>query len=85
MKLYEIWTSCSVGDVDFKKNFLSRALAAPLFSGLEPIGAMLEKGMRNKAVKLFEFRTVVQEKMTFKGTVYVELWQPFRSAERNHL
>ena len=30
VKLYEIWTSGSGGD------FLSRALAGPLFSGLEP-------------------------------------------------
>ena len=35
MKLYEIWTSGSGGDVALR-HFLSRALTAPLFSGLEP-------------------------------------------------
>ena len=35
VKLNEIWTSGSEGDV-VKRHFLSRALAAPLFSGLEP-------------------------------------------------
>ena len=35
MKLYEIWTSGSGGDVALR-HFLSRSLAAPLFSGLEP-------------------------------------------------
>ena len=35
VKLYEIWTSCSRGDV-VERHFLPRALPAPLFSGLEP-------------------------------------------------
>ena len=35
VKLYEIWTSGPGGDV-VKRHFLSRALAAPLFSRLEP-------------------------------------------------
>ena len=35
VKLYEIWTSSSRGDV-VERYFLSRALAAPLFSGMEP-------------------------------------------------
>ena len=35
VKLYEIWTSGSGGDIVYR-HFLSRALAAPLFSGLEP-------------------------------------------------
>ena len=35
VELYEIWTSGSGGDF-VKIHFLSRALAAPLFSGLEP-------------------------------------------------
>ena len=34
VKLYQIWTSGS-GDVVYRR-FLSRALAAPLFRGLEP-------------------------------------------------
>ena len=36
-------------------------------------------------MKLFEFGPVVQEEMPFKGISYLELWQPFCSAERNHL
>ena len=28
---------------------------------------------------------MVQEEMPFKGISYLELWQPFCSAERNHL
>ena len=28
---------------------------------------------------------MVQKKMPFKGSSYLELWQPFFSAERNHL
>ena len=31
------------------------------------------------------FGPVVQEEMPFKGISYLELWQPFCSAERNHL
>ena len=33
----------------------------------------------------FEFRPVVQEEMPFKGISYLELGQPFCSAERMHL
>ena len=32
-----------------------------------------------------EFGTVVQQEMPFKGISYLELWQPFSSAECNHL
>ena len=35
VKLYEIWTSVSAGDA-ILRHFLSRALATPLFDGLEP-------------------------------------------------
>ena len=35
VKLYGIWTSCSIGDVD-SRHFLSRALTTPLFSRPEP-------------------------------------------------
>ena len=31
-----------------------------------------------------EFRPVVQEGMPFKDISYLELWQPFCLAERNH-
>ena len=33
----------------------------------------------------YEFEQVVQEEMPFKGIFYLEHWQPFCSAERNHL
>ena len=33
----------------------------------------------------FEFGPVVQEKMSFKGISYLELWCPFCSVEQNHL
>ena len=33
----------------------------------------------------FEFGPVVQEEMPFKDISYLELWQPFCSAELNHL
>ena len=36
-------------------------------------------------MKLFEFESVVQEEMLFKGISYLELWQPFCSMEGNHL
>ena len=45
VKLYEIWTSCSGGDA-FKRHFLSRALAGPLFSGLEPFVQYWKKASR---------------------------------------
>ena len=52
LKLYEIWTSGSKGEV-IKRHFLSRALAAPVqWTG--NICAILEEGiMRNNPVKLF--------------------------------
>ena len=36
-------------------------------------------------MKLFEFRPVVKEEMSFKGISYLELWQCFCSVERNLL
>ena len=33
----------------------------------------------------FEFGPVVEEEMPFKGISYLELWQPFCSAESNYL
>ena len=32
-----------------------------------------------------EFGPVVQKEMLFKDTSYLEIWQPFCSADRNHL
>ena len=36
-------------------------------------------------MKLFEFGPVLQEEIPFKGISFLELWQPFCSAEHNHL
>ena len=33
----------------------------------------------------FEFGSVVQDEMPFKGISYLVLWQPFCSAKQNHL
>ena len=52
VKLYEIWTSGS-GDV-VQRHFLSRALTAPLFSGLEPF---VQYWKKDKPVKLFRICT----------------------------
>ena len=41
--------------------------------------------MRNNSVKLFELGPVVQEEILFKDISDLKLWQPFCSAERNHL
>ena len=41
--------------------------------------------MRNNSVKLFLFGPVVQEEMPFKGISYLDIWQPFCSAECYHL
>ena len=40
--------------------------------------------MRNNSNN-FEFGPVVQKEMLLKDISYLELWQPFCSAERNHL
>ena len=36
-------------------------------------------------MKYFEFGPVVQNEMRFKGISYLGIWQPFCSAECNHL
>ena len=41
--------------------------------------------MRNNFVKLFESRQGGNEVRPFKDISYLELWQSFCSAERNHL
>ena len=85
VKLYEICTSGSGGDVIWR-HFLSRALAAPLFSGLKPFVQYWKKASWETTLwDYFEFGPVVQEEMPFKGISYLELWQPFCSAEYNHL
>ena len=42
--------------------------------------------MRTISVKLFDFKPVVQEDVTFDDFSYlhVELWRPFCSTEQNH-
>ena len=81
VRLYEIWTSGS-GDV-VSRHFLSRALAAPLFSGLEPFVQFWKVAsiLRN----YFEFGPMVQMEMLFKGISYLELWQAFVQQSINHL
>ena len=67
VKLYEIWTSGSGRDV-FNIYFLSRALAGPLFSGLEPFVQYWKKASREINLRYcFEFEPVVQQEMPFKG------------------
>ena len=61
-------------------------MTAPLFSRLKPFGAALVEGiMRIDSVKYFEFRPVVQKEIRLKGISYLDIWQPFCSAECNHL
>ena len=57
-------------------------LATPLFSGLEPFVQFWKKASCEIILKS---GPLVQEAMLFKGISYLELWQPFCSAERNHL
>ena len=53
VKLYEIWTSVSGGDV-VSRHFLSRTLATIWFSGLDHLCNFEKKGvMRNNPVKSF--------------------------------
>ena len=46
---------------------------------------LVESIMRNNPVNYFKCRQVVQEELPFKVSSFLELWQPFCSAERNHL
>ena len=77
VELSELWT-----DVVLRIPYLQ--LWLPLqWTGT--ICAILEEGiMRINPVKLFLIGPVVQEVMSFKCISYLELWQPFCSAERNH-
>ena len=82
-KLFSIWTSVSGGDT-FKRYFLSGALAALMFSGAEPFVQFLKMASWGRTLRNnFEFGLVVQK--LFKDISYLELWQPFCSAEQNHL
>ena len=59
---------------------------ALLFSQAKPFVQYWKKASWGTILwNYFEFWTVVQEKMLFKGISYLELWQPFCSAERNYL
>ena len=50
------------------------------------ICAILVEGIkRNNSMIFFYFGQVFQEEMRFKDISYLELWQPFCSAEQNHL
>ena len=75
-----------VQEMSFIDIFLSRAQAALLFSGLEPFVQFWKTASCGTILRnYFEFGPMVQEEMPFKGISYLELWQSFCSAERNHL
>ena len=59
-------------------HFLSRALTTPC-------AILVERTMKNNPVNYFECRPVVLEELPFKVISFLELWQPFCSAARNHL
>ena len=59
---------------------------APLFGGAEPFVEFWKNASWGIILwNSFEFGPVVQEEMLFKDISYLELWQPFCSAEQNHL
>ena len=61
-------------EMSLKRHFLSRALAAPLLSGLKPFVQYRMKASRGTTLRnYFEFGPVVQEEMPFKGIYYLEL------------
>ena len=68
------------------KIFLIWSSDSPFVQWSETIFVILLDGiMKNNSVKLFEFRPVVMEEMLFKYITCLQLWQPFYSAEQNHL
>ena len=85
VKLYEIWTSGSGGDV-VNRHFLSIPLATPLFSGLEPFLQFWKKALWAKILwNYFEFGSTVQKEMPFQGITYLALWQLLCLVDWNHL
>ena len=67
-------------------------LPSHFVQGSRTICAILVEGiLRNVSVKLFIlyyiiiFEPVVKEEMSSKGISYLQLWQPFSSAEPKHL
>ena len=67
------------------RHFLSRALAAPVFSRSKPSVQFWEKVSRGTVLwNYFEFGPKVQEEMPVKGISYLDILQPFCSAECNN-
>ena len=67
------------------RHFLSRALAAPVFSRSKPFVQFWEKVSRGTVLwNYFEFGPKVQEEMPVKGISYLDILQPFCSAECNN-
>ena len=57
------------------KRFLIWNSGGPPVQWHRTIYAIFVKGiMRNNSVNYFEFKPVVQERMSFKDTSYLELW-----------
>ena len=79
-KSFEIWTSGSGGNV-IKRHFLSRALTAPSFGGVEPSEQFLEGVTSNNSMIFFEFGPVIQQGMSLNDIYYLELWRPYCSAD----
>ena len=73
---------------EFAKNiyFFIWSFCGPFVQRRGTICAILVEGiMKNNSVKLFELRPVVQEKMSLKDIIYLELWQALCLVEQNHL
>ena len=56
-----------------------------MFSGAEPFVHFGREYYEEQFSYFFKFRPVVKEEMLFKDISYLELWQPFCSAEQNNL
>ena len=78
LNLYQWFSRCCL------KIFLIRRSGGPSVQQSRNHLCNLVEGIkRNDSVKFFEFGQVVQEEMLFKDISYLELRQPFCSAERN--
>ena len=84
VKLFQIWTSGSGGDV-IDRYFFFGALAALLFSRGNHKCNFGKGYYEEQFSGIFEFRPVVMEEMLFEDISYLELCQPFCSEEQNHL
>ena len=67
-----------VQKMSFKENFLSRALAAPMFSGLEPFVHLCRRYYEERFCEIIlNLDQWFRRLMPFKGISYLELWQAF--------